>query len=144
MKTRRNTIQRRVLLEEIRKSRRHLTAAELYETVRDRLPRISLGTVYRNLEILTESGEVSRLGVAGHETRFDGVTERHPHYRCRVCGRIDDAEGTFSVQIEADIAAASGWELGAPSVEFEGVCPACRASTGARPEGTRPPGDTVH
>ena len=144
MKARRNTIQRQVLLEEIRKSRRHLTAAELYETVRNRLPRISLGTVYRNLEMLTESGEVARLGRAGQETRFDGVTENHPHFRCRVCGRIDDAEGSFSIEIEGDIAHASGWELGAPSVEFEGVCPACRVSAGAGPVSSHSPGDTIH
>ena len=143
MKARRKTVQRQVLLEEIRRTRQHLTAAELYEAVRDRLPRISLGTVYRNLEILIESGEVSRLGVSGQETRFDGVTEKHPHYRCRVCGRIDDAEGTFSVEILGDMPVAPGWELGAPSVEFEGVCPSCRASAATGREGA-PPGETLH
>jgi len=55
-KTQRNTRQRQVVLEELRKLTSHPTAAELYEITRARLPKISLGTVYRNLEVLAENG----------------------------------------------------------------------------------------
>jgi Fur family transcriptional regulator, ferric uptake regulator len=122
----RNTIQRRILLEEIRKTRRHITANELYHSVRDRLPHISLGTVYRNLELLYEAGEVRKLGGAGQETKFDGVTETHHHLRCRRCGRIDDVSGSLSLVVEGEIANSSGWHLSGPSIEFEGICPDCQ------------------
>jgi Fur family ferric uptake transcriptional regulator len=55
------TRQRRVILEELRKVNTHPSADEIYEIVRKRLPRISLGTVYRNLEILSESGDIQKL-----------------------------------------------------------------------------------
>ena len=125
MIARRNTTQRRILLEEIRSSRRHPTAAELYDAVRDRLPHISLGTVYRNLDLLTEAGEIRRLGGAGQEARFDGVTETHSHLRCRICGRIEDAAEASDVSVQSQIASSSGWLLSGPRVEFEGICPDC-------------------
>ena len=68
----RNTRQREVILEELRKLRSHPTAPVLYEIVRRRLPRISLGTVYRNLELLAKSGVVRKLELSDSEARFDG------------------------------------------------------------------------
>ena len=86
----RNTRQRTVLLEELRKLRFHPTAAELYEVVRARIPSISLGTVYRNLEFLARSGVVQRLRTSGRGARFDGNPRKHYHVRCIYCERIDD------------------------------------------------------
>ena len=73
----------------------HPTADEVYQVVRKRLPRISLGTVYRNLDVLSESGEISRLDRCGAQYRFDGDLEQHYHIRCSSCGRVDDIEGVF-------------------------------------------------
>ena len=123
---RRNTTQRRIILEEIRRSQRHPTAAELYGAVRDRLPHISLGTVYRNLELLTDAGEIRKLGGPGQESRFDGITDTHYHLRCRMCGRIEDAVGSLAMQVHGEIDNRSGWLLSEPRVEFEGICPDCR------------------
>ena len=83
----RMTTQRQVILEELRKLKSHPTAGELCQIVRQRLPRISLGTVYRNLEILSRSGVVLKLDVAGLEMRFDGTVDNHYHVRCLDCGR---------------------------------------------------------
>ena len=63
-----------VILEELRKVKTHPTADELYAMVRTRMPRISLGTVYRNLDFLTESKEILKLESAGSIRRFDGDT----------------------------------------------------------------------
>ena len=68
----RNTRQRQVILEELQKLTSHPTAAVLYDIVRRRLPKISLGTVYRNLELLARMGMVQKLELAGGEARFDG------------------------------------------------------------------------
>ena len=89
-KLRRNTPQRRVVLEELCQMNSHPTAAELYAVVRRRLPRISLGTVYRNLEVLHEDGMIRKMEFAGAESRFDGTIEQHDHVRCTECGRIQD------------------------------------------------------
>ena len=86
----RMTRQRMVILEELRKVKTHPTADELYAMVRTRMPRISLGTVYRNLDFLTESKEILKLESAGSIRRFDGDTRPHQHVRCRVCGKIGD------------------------------------------------------
>jgi Fur family ferric uptake transcriptional regulator len=71
------TRQRRVILEELRKVDTHPSADEVYEMVRKRLPRISLGTIYRNLEILSETGEIQRLETGSHLKRFDGRADDH-------------------------------------------------------------------
>lgn len=85
-----NTNQRRIIIEELRKLKTHPTADELYDIVRKRLPQISLGTVYRNLELLSEAREIMKLELSGKQKRFDGNPERHYHLRCTECGRVED------------------------------------------------------
>jgi len=84
------TNQRQVLMEELRKVSTHPTADELYDLVRERLPRTGLGTVYRNLELLSECGIITKLETGGKQKRFDGNTSPHYHIRCNTCGRVDD------------------------------------------------------
>jgi Fur family transcriptional regulator, ferric uptake regulator len=88
---RRMTSQRRIILEELRKTKTHPTADELYVVARKRLPKISLGTVYRNLDQLAESGEILKLEMCGCQKRFDGNTHEHFHARCQGCGRVHRA-----------------------------------------------------
>ena len=85
----RNTQQRRIILEELQGVRSHPTAVDLYELVRHRLPKISLGTVYRNLELLSRQGTIRKLDFGGEEARFDGDLMRHEHVRCVRCGRME-------------------------------------------------------
>ena len=77
----RMTRQRRVILEELKKANSHLTADGVYDVVRQQLPRISLGTVYRNLEILSESGVIKKLEFGSSQKLFDGRPENHYHVR---------------------------------------------------------------
>ncbi len=70
----RMTNQRRVILEELKKLRSHPTAEDLHQLVRRRLPKISMATVYRNLEILCSEGLAQKMDVAGPQRRFDGDT----------------------------------------------------------------------
>ncbi len=83
-------MQRRVILEELGKTSSHPTADWIYRKVRRRLPRISLGTVYRNLDILSKHGMIQTLEIAGTQKRFDGNPENHYHVRCIRCGRVED------------------------------------------------------
>lgn len=121
----RMTQQRRVVLEELRKHNIHPTADMLYEMVRKRLPRISLGTVYRNLEILTELGEIQTLEVSGSQKRYDGNPKKHYHIRCINCGQVDDAPIAPMQQLEDELYGATVYTIMGHRLEFIGLCPRC-------------------
>ena len=80
------TTQRQIILEELAKVKTHPTASELYDMVRKRLSRIGLGTVYRNLELMADSGMILKIEVGGTQKRFDATTDDHYHIRCSACG----------------------------------------------------------
>ena len=125
-KLRRNTPQRRVVLDELCQMKSHPTAAELYAVVRRRLPRISLGTVYRNLEVLHEDGKIRKLEFAGAESRFDGTIEQHDHARCTECGWIQDIFPQEPVPRPALQAEMAGFVVTGYRLEYLGICPRCR------------------
>ena len=137
-KPRRNTLQRKVVLEELKKLGSHPTAAELYEIARARLPRISLGTVYRNLEFLSQRGLIRKLPPSGAEARFDGNLDQHYHVRCVRCGRVDDAHGLSEDPVADDVKTLSGYKILGFHLEFIGVCPECRRRPTAEDDGASP------
>ncbi|MFN2371048.1 MAG: transcriptional repressor [Candidatus Krumholzibacteriia bacterium] len=129
-KRRRHTPQRQVILEELTDLHTHPTAAELYALVRRRLPRVSLGTVYRNLEVLCEDGLALKLPLAGSDTRYDGNTASHDHVRCTGCGSLRDlppGTAAFRPDVPAEV---GGFLVEGYRLEFIGLCPCCRADAG--------------
>jgi Fur family transcriptional regulator, ferric uptake regulator len=124
--TLRMTRQRRVILEELAAVTSHPTADELYQRVRRRLPRVSLGTVYRNLEIMAQKGEIQRIGAAGTQRRFDATTAMHYHIRCTSCGRVADLPLKPVNRLEQEAARTSGFTISGHWAEFQGVCPECQ------------------
>jgi Fur family ferric uptake transcriptional regulator len=121
----RNTQQRRVILEELQKLTSHPTASMLYTIVRQRLPKISLGTVYRNLELLAQSGVVKKLGHTTGEARFDGDTTPHSHLRCVECGRVDDVSAPVLDLTGGATDDWAGYQVLGYQLEFLGICPTC-------------------
>ena len=119
----RMTSQRQVILEEIRKVHSHPTADEIYEKVRKRLPRISLGTVYRNLDILSECGMIQRIAPVSNQMRFDGDTTNHYHVRCIHCGRVEDASIEPVYGIEHSLGDLNDYSIIGHQLEFIGHCP---------------------
>lgn len=124
----RMTPQRRMILEELRATKRHPTADELYASVRQRVPSISLGTVYRNLELLSQQGMVRKIEVGGTQRRYDADTTLHYHVRCLACGRVDDVWIAPRADLEAECQVATDYSVQWHHVEFAGVCPECVAS----------------
>ncbi|MEG2172654.1 MAG: transcriptional repressor [Desulfovibrionaceae bacterium] len=120
----RMTRQRAVILEELRKVKSHPTADEVYGIVRERLPRISLGTVYRNLDFLADSGQILKLEAAGSTKRFDGEIAWHQHVRCIYCGRIGDVMLPRPAPTIDDISV-PGFTITGARVEYDGICDAC-------------------
>ena len=86
----RRSRQRDVILDIVRGTDAHPTAAWVYEHARGRLPRISLGTVYRNLKGLSKDGLIREYHWSGQPVRFDGNIEKHDHLRCLHCGNVLD------------------------------------------------------
>jgi Fur family ferric uptake transcriptional regulator len=127
IKKTRMTRQRRVILEEIRRQNNHPAADEIFERVRKRLPRISLATVYRNLDVLCELGEIQRLELSGATKRYDGVSKKHYHIRCVACGRVDDAPIAPLNELENDLYGTTVFEIIGHNLEFTGLCPQCSA-----------------
>ena len=130
----RMTRQREVILEELRKVNSHPSADEVYEMVRKRLPRISLGTVYRNLEILSESGDIQKLDSGCSLKRFDGNPSEHWHIRCIRCDRIVDAPMAPGFKLDLEQINATGFEIVGHRLEFLGVCPQCSGKSGPAAE----------
>jgi Fe2+ or Zn2+ uptake regulation protein len=124
------TGQRRLVLEELRRNSTHPTAEDLYLKVKRRMPHVSLGTIYRNLEVLTEAGLARRVGPAADQMRFDACVENHYHIRCTSCGRVDDVELAGRPAIEAEIARLTEYDVSGCSLEFLGLCPSCRKGNG--------------
>lgn len=120
------TEQRRIILEELKKVKTHPTANEVYDIVRRRLPRISLGTVYRNLEILSELGMIQKLELAGTQKRFDGMVENHYHVRCLGCGRVEDVPVAPFPMLDGALEGYGGYKVLWYRLEFMGLCPSCQ------------------
>jgi Fur family ferric uptake transcriptional regulator len=121
----RMTRQRKVILEELCKVNTHPSADEVYAMVRKRLPRISLGTVYRNLEVLSENGKIQKLELGSTLKRFDGVTENHYHIRCICCDRLVDAPVDFDIVIDHELKSRTDFKIIGHKLEFIGICPEC-------------------
>ncbi len=127
----RMTRQRKVILEELLEMNCHPGADEVYEVVRRRLPRISLGTVYRNLEVLSELGKIQKLELGGTTKRFDWDPNKHYHIRCLQCGRVDNAPVAPLTRIEDELYGATVYEIIGHRLEFIGLCPECSAKNNA-------------
>jgi len=120
------TSQRKVILEELRGVDTHPTADKIYEMVRRRLPRISLGTVYRNLETLADQGLIRKYETAGSQRRYDGDPSNHYHVRCLRCERLDDVPVKPVADVEHLLRGRTDYEIVGHRLEFEGICPDCR------------------
>jgi len=123
----RMTKQRRVILDVLRGTDTHPTADWIYEQVRKRIPNISLGTVYRNLRILTEMGEILELNYGSHHSRYDGSTEPHYHFTCTKCGRCFDVSIDVCERLEQEVEKKTGYQVDCHRLEFYGLCDDCLA-----------------
>ena len=82
--------QREAILDVLRSTDTHPTANWIYTKVREKLPNISLGTVYRNLSALTDAGEILCINVGDDSLHYDGDISSHLHLHCKNCGNIVD------------------------------------------------------
>jgi len=120
------TRQRQVILDEFKRADTHLTADEIYNRVRRIMPRVSLGTIYRNLEILFSNGLINKLETAGHQKLFEANTHDHHHIRCEKCGELFDIPAK-SVDFDAkSVKTGKEFEIIGFRLELLGVCARCK------------------
>ena len=124
MKIQRSTKQRQLILEAVEKRHDHPTADQIYLDVHAVDERISRGTVYRNLGILSASGQISNVKVPAAD-RFDSRLDRHYHLFCTCCGRVFDAPVSYHGEYDAQVEAETGFQISRHRTVFEGLCPDC-------------------
>ena len=122
----RQTNQRQIILEELAKLKNNPTANDVYDMVRKRLPRIGLGTVYRNLDLMADKVMILKIEVGGTRNRFEAITKPHYHIRCSRCGKVDDIDVEINDDLVKEAAKHCLYQIMGHRVEFTGVCPDCQ------------------
>ena len=108
----------------------HPTADAVYTSIRKEFPNISLGTVYRNLNLLVDLGEIHRVSVGDGKDHFDADTSSHYHFVCRQCGSITDLPLEPFADLEAKAQNCANGRVESHSMDFFGVCRDCMARDG--------------
>lgn len=134
MTLRKNSRKRQAILEALMATTEHPTAEALYQALKPAYPDLSLGTVYRNLGLFADAGEILRLGAVHGQERFDGRTDPHAHLLCTRCGRLRDVEAP---ELESRLCEAARRTTGARvehcALTFTGVCADCLSDSGDTP-----------
>ena len=122
------TAQRKAIYDIIQRADDHPTAADVIERLRSRGLQFAYGTVYNSLRYLTDHGLIRELKLGEAASRYDARTEDHHHIVCIRCGRVDEVLLETPATWIEQVAAATGYAVHEATVNFEGVCPSCRAN----------------
>jgi Fe2+ or Zn2+ uptake regulation protein len=120
------TSQRLVLYRVLDDLGRHASAEEIARVSSERLPGLSLPTVYATLELFENLGLVRRVDAGGPAALFDPRTDPHAHFACRECGAVSDLDAEVDASAARDAARAAGAEPEHVEVVLRGLCAACR------------------
>ena len=120
------TRQRAAVFHFVSQAKHHPTAEEVYLAVKQELPRISLATVYKNLEALVACGAVSKWTYGDSAARYDIRTDHHYHTRCLLCGRLWDLDATQGAELLRQIKPQAGFAVQDYRLELLGHCRDCR------------------
>jgi Fe2+ or Zn2+ uptake regulation protein len=120
------TQQRAAVFDYLSRVEHHPTAEEVFFAVKPKLPKISLATVYKNLEALVSCGAASKLTYGDGSARYDIRTDHHYHTRCLKCGGVSDLEATEGNKLLKQIKPQTGFEVKDYRLELIGYCQECR------------------
>jgi Fe2+ or Zn2+ uptake regulation protein len=120
------TRQRVAVFNYLREVEHHPTAEEVYLAVKRKLPRLSLATVYKNLETLVECGTASKLTYGDGAARYDIRTDHHYHTRCLDCGKVRDFDSASGTELLRQLKPRSGFTVKDYRLELLGYCRDCR------------------
>lgn len=130
MAARKYSRQRELIKNFLAERKDHPTADMVYQSVRQQNPNISLGTVYRNLTLLADSGEINRLNMGDGVDHFDADTSPHYHLLCTKCGRVVDLEMDSIESITDTASAGFNGHVAGHVTYFYGTCCNCTKPQG--------------
>ena len=117
--------QRDEILNIVLESCDHPTAKMVYEKARYIIPNISLGTVYRNLNVLSEMGEIKKIPTYDGDDRFDKILTNHNHIHCTICGKVSDVDpGLMNIDYDK-INKETGFKVTECNFNIKGICQDC-------------------
>lgn len=116
--------QRELIYQALKHTDQHPTAEMVYQWLKPENPNLSLGTVYRNLNLLADEGYVTRM--AFPVERYDANTQPHSHFRCEDCGNVYDLDLPYDETLDRRALKVSGHEVHGHEMIFHGVCIHCR------------------
>jgi len=125
MSIQRRSRQREAILEVLKNTDEHPDASVIYERVREIIPNISLGTVYRNLAVMADEKDIIRLSGEDASVHYDGNLVPHYHAVCRACGKIEDIFTDFTKEVDAFAKKAYKGTIEEHSLIFYGLCSCC-------------------
>lgn len=117
------TEQRRIVYEIVMNACNHPTAEQIYMEAKRIKPDIAMGTVYRNLGILSENGQILHIPIIDGPDRYDKTLSPHEHMLCTGCGQVVDAHISDLRQLLAE---QSGLDIGSYELNLKGICPLCK------------------
>lgn len=117
--------QRETMLNILRSTTSHPTANDIYVEMRKNDPKISLGTVYRNLAMLTENGIILRLDTEHNSVHYDGCVKPHYHFVCNDCGKVIDLD-IEPIDFDKQIREKHGCNVSSHMLIFYGTCSGCK------------------
>lgn len=123
---RKHSRQRDAIMAYLTARKDHPTADMVYQNIRSTMPNISLGTVYRNLSLLSESGEIARLSCDGKADHFDADTRPHYHFMCRQCGCVSDLPLPYAGNLDHEASKDFDGTILGHSTIFTGYCRTCK------------------
>jgi Fur family peroxide stress response transcriptional regulator len=124
---------RKAVLEVLRATHTHPTAAEVFRTVRRRRPGVAYATIYNALNWLVQSGLISRITFSDQAARYDANIKRHDHLICHRCGALRDITLRLSPSIWSRAGHRDGFRVERYHTELFGLCGRCAGEEGARP-----------
>ena len=125
-KNTRMTKQRKAILNILKNSDIHPTADWIYDQVKEEIPNISLGTVYRNLNVLEEMGEIMVLDYGSSYSRYDGTANNHYHFKCESCKKIFDIDHEVIEDLNKRVEKNTPFKVNTHRLEFYGICSKCQ------------------
>lgn len=121
----RYSLQRERIYETVAKSAEHPTAHMIYESLHAELPKLSLGTVYRDLNQLYDAGRILKIAMPDGQCRFDKTVRAHAHIVCEVCGQVADVRLPPFESIQSTVLEETAYRLRACDVVLRGLCKNC-------------------
>lgn len=118
--------QREALITMLRDRYDHPTAEQLYNDLKPSFPKISLGTVYRNLALLESLGEIVKISSTDSSDKYDGRLEDHYHFACDKCGGLQDLDVPVVKELAEEVKKLVKGDVTRHSIHFYGVCEKCK------------------